>query len=75
MSDHTPELTAIGDKIYGETPEDGIIARVYADEALAARLVACYNACKFIPTKQLQNDYTNVAFRVAVGGPTFEDVE
>ncbi len=37
---HTPILTAIGDRIYGETPEDGLIARVYGDDALAAQFAA-----------------------------------
>jgi hypothetical protein len=51
---HTPKLTALGDKIYGETPEDGIIARIYSDEDLAARFVACFDACAGIPTEQLE---------------------
>ena len=33
-------LTAMGDRIYGETPEDGIVARVYGDPALALKMAA-----------------------------------
>ena len=33
-------LTAIGDRIYGETPEDGIVARVYGDPELARQMAA-----------------------------------
>ena len=40
MNKHTPTLTAIGDRIYGETPKDGLIARVYGDAELAALFAA-----------------------------------
>ena len=40
MSGHTPVLTASGDRIYGETPEDGLIARVYGDHELAMKMAA-----------------------------------
>lgn len=35
-----PRLTALGDRIYGETPEDGLVARVYGDDALALKMAA-----------------------------------
>lgn len=35
-----PILTASGEVIYGETPEDGIIARVYGDPELATMFAA-----------------------------------
>ncbi len=86
MSDHTPEPWFKRERkdqpgtFYLETTEVGwnLADRVVADgltEEDADRILAMLNACKFIPTKQLQNDYTNVAFRVAVAGSTFEDVE
>ena len=34
---HTPILTAIGGRIYGETAKERLIARVYGDDALAAQ--------------------------------------
>ena len=40
MTQHTPTLTAIDDRIYGETPEDGLIAKVYGDAELAALFAA-----------------------------------
>ena len=35
-----PQLTAMDDRIYGETPEDGLIARVYGDSELATIFAA-----------------------------------
>ncbi len=35
-----PQLTAIEDRIYGETPEEGLIARVYGDPELATVFAA-----------------------------------
>ncbi len=44
-----PTLTASGEVIYGETPEDGIIAKVYGDPELAQLFAAApglLDACK-----------------------------
>ena len=40
---HTPTLTASGDRIYGETPEDGIMVRVYGDPELAEKIACAVN--------------------------------
>ena len=50
-----PIYTASGEVIYGETPEDGIIAKVYGDPELAGLFVERFNlhdelvaACKAV---------------------------
>ena len=35
-----PQLTALGDRIYGETPEDGIVGCAYGDPELASIFAA-----------------------------------
>lgn len=55
MAEHAPILTASGDKIYGETPEDGIIARVYGDEVLARKIAVLVNATTGVSTEALED--------------------